>query len=184
MAQTFDNSRYVRETNSGQWKMKDNSVIVWENTKQISNYDAVLQSWFNGKTEITECIPQDSPFKCKKEMDIDVLLLREKVLDDDFSKVILCYHRKLHIKVKDDLTNIWLTLGDNDRIYIKDLLKQATWMCTLTADDYVTVKKISEHKIDKETAIRLKTGYIFSKEENDGNGNYLYGQFVAPKSGA
>ncbi len=180
MAQTFDNSRYVRETNSGQWKMKDNSVIVWENTKQISNYDAVLQSWFNGKTEITECIPQESPFKCKKSMEIDVLLLREKTLDDDFSKQILCYQKKLIVSVRDDCTNIWLTFGDDDRIYLKDLLNQSTWRCTLTTDDYVTVKKIFEKKIDRETAIKLKTGYIFAKEESDGNGNFLYGQFVKP----
>jgi len=160
--------------------MNDNGVIVWQNKKEVFSYDRILQDWFKTDTKITECTPEESDFKCKKEMDIDVLLLREKILDDDFSKVILCYHRKLQVKVKDDCTNIWLTLGDNDRVYIKDLLRQATWMCTLTTDDYVTVKKISEKKIDKETAIKLKTGYIFAKEEDDGNGNYLYGQFVKP----
>lgn len=180
MTQTLD-SRYIRETNTAQWKMREDSVIVWQNKKEVFSYDRILQDWFKTKTEITEMSPEESNFKCKKSMDIDVLLLREVMNNDEFTKQILCYHRIVHVKVRDDYPNIWLTAGDNGKVFVKDLLKQATWCCTLTTDDYVTVKKLSEHKISKEDAVKLTTGYIYAKEESDRNGTYLYGQFVAPK---
>jgi hypothetical protein len=181
MTQTLDNQdRYTRITECGQWRMKSNQIIVWEVTKETRRYDPILKDWYIKETKVSELTPEQSPFKLCKNMDVDVLLLREKVSEDDFNKVILCYDRKIAVSVKPDNPHIYLTLGDDFRVYVKDLLNQCTYRYDLGLDSLVYAKKISEKKIVKETAITLKTGYVFSKEESDGSGNYLYGQFVKP----
>jgi hypothetical protein len=183
MTQTLQNQedRYTQTSGCGLWKMKENNVIVWEVTTKTKKFDLVLRDWYIIKTEKTELSPENSPFKCKKEMDVDVLLFREKISDDDFSKQVLIYDRKMHIRVKPEFNNVWLHFNASDnRVYVKDLLNQCTYRYDLGKDNYVVSKKISEKRISKEDSCKLKTGYLFAKEELDAENNSLFGQFVKP----
>jgi hypothetical protein len=171
--------RYTRTESCGQWKLIDDK-IVWQNVTTIRKYDAILQSWIPTETKTEDLSPELSPFKMAKEFDIDVLILREKQTDDEAEKIVLIYDRKIHVAVKPDCENIWLTMSDDLRVYIKDLSRMYTYRFNLASDPQIKVKKISEKRISKEDAKLLKTGYIISKVEKIDDDTELFGQFVKP----
>ena len=174
-------SRYERTESSGQWIMKDDKSIAWQETKKTMKFDTVLRDWVETETETIEQSPQESPFKLQKEMIADVILVREK--DDDESptgKTILTYLRKMKITVRPEHVNVWLT-KENGFVFVKNLLKMFTYRQELATDELVTVSKLSEKRISKEDAIQLDTGYVFSKFEKIDGETELFGRFVKPQ---
>lgn len=174
------NSRYNRTETSGQFKMRSDKSIIWESVKTDYNFDALL-GWVKIKTEITELSPENSPFKLAKTMDANVVLLKEKNDDDSLTgKVQLYYHRKMRLSVRPEFENVWLTMGKDNRLYVKDLRRMCTYKSDLTNDELCTAKKLSEKRISQEQACKIETGYVYNKYENDGSGNELFGRYVAP----
>jgi len=180
MSQISD--RYKRTETSGQWKLKPDGTIIWQSTKEDFEYDLVLREFCKKSVVVSELTPEESPFKCQKTMDVDVCLMREK--DDDNSvsgKSMFYYVRKMRMNVKPEFENVWLCMGKTDlRVYVKDLLKMTSYRLNPISDPLVTVKKLSEKRISKEQALQLKTGYVFSIIEDNGNGEELLGMFVKP----
>lgn len=176
--------RYKKEDVIGQWRLKTDNSIVWEQTKSYYIYDIVLQSWVKDKVEKTEVSPEESPFKLAKVIDVDVLLLREKDDDDSLTgKTLMYYLRKMRISVRPDQKNVWLHLGDNKKVFVKNLLKMYTYMFNLGEDPQVTVKQIGKDKrITQEVAKNLNTGYCFSKYEKLDDETDLYGIYVKPST--
>lgn len=173
-------NRYIRTESSGQWILQDD-VIYWKKTTTTLKFDVILHDWIKTDEKVEMLTPQDSPFKLAKTMDVDVILLREKSDDESASgTTILCYLRKVNIKVKEGNPNVWLTLGDNGKVFVKDLLKMFTYCFSLMSDERVSCVKLSEKRIDTETAKTIKTGYVFSKFEKLDSDTEIYGQFVKP----
>jgi hypothetical protein len=164
--------------------MRPDKTVYWESTKIDFEYDLILHEWVKKEVVVTELSPENSPFALRKTMDVDVCLMREKEDNDSVSgKSMFYYVRKMRLTVKPEFENVWLTMGKSDnRVYVKDLLRMVTYRHDLATDEMVTAKKLSEKRISKEDALKLKTGYVFSKFEETGNGETLYGMFVKPSN--
>jgi len=177
--------RYHQTLKSGQWRMKPDKSIIWQEEVKVLEWDSVLTCWALKSVNVNELTPEESPFRCIKELDFDMLITRERDDDDSVSgKSMFYYVRKMHLKIKPDYENVWLTIGKDMRVYVKNLLTMVTYRNDLVSDEYVTARKISEKRITKEMALKLQTGYAYAKVEDDGQGNELFGRFVAPKNGA
>jgi hypothetical protein len=177
-----EQNHYERTTTSGNWALKDGE-IVWEETTTTTKFDAVLREWVKTTSETIDKTPQESPFELQKSMNIDIVLLREKETDDSpTGKIVLTYLRKLHVAVRPEFENVWLTLGDDKRVYAKDLMRMVTYRIDPSSgDELLIIKKISEKRITQDEAKQLETGYVFSKFEDVGNGEVLYGTFISPQ---
>lgn len=178
-------NRYERNDSCGSWDYADDGVtIVWRKVTKKMNYDIVLREWIVTETKTEDFSPENSPFKCAKELIADVVIIREK--DDDESitgKTILTYLRRYKIAVRNEFPNVWLTIGDSDnRVYVKDLFRMYTYRFDLMTDERVLCKKISEKRITTEEAKTVKTGYIFSKIEKIDENTELLGTYVKPRS--
>jgi hypothetical protein len=175
---------YNKISTSGTWVMDENEVIMWKETTTIHKFDPVLHDWINEQPTAKLFSPEDSPFKCVKKAPTSIIIMLEKQdLDSSTGTSIFFYERKIIFEVKSDYPNVWLTYGEDGKVYCKDLLNYVTFRLDPSNNDYVRCKKINEKRITKETAKELSktTSYIFSKQEEI-QGETIFGKFVAPKT--
>lgn len=176
-------SQYTKSSTSGNWIM-DNDIIFWRELTTLHKFDTILHTWINETPTEKRFSPEDSPFKCTKQAEADIIIMLEKEnLDSSTGKSIFFYNRKVKFAVKSDYPNIWLTLGDDKRFYFKDLLNYVTARLDPSNNDYIKCTKLSEKRITQEQAKELSktTSYIYNKME-EVNGETIFGKFVVPKS--
>jgi hypothetical protein len=179
MSQLSD--RYKQSTTSGTWRMRQSGVVYWESVKDDFEYDLIMHQFVKKQSVVSELSPEESPFKCKKEMLVDVCLMREKEdLNSVSGKSMYYYVRKMKFAVRPDFPNVWLTLGKDNRLYCKDLIHMTTYKLDPMSDLMVKVTKLSEKRISKEDALQLKTGYVFSRIEQLDDNTESLGMYVKP----
>lgn len=179
-------SQYTKVSTSGNWVMDENEVIMWKETTTMHKFDSILHNWINETSTSQLFSPENSPFKCVKKANASIIIMLEKEdLNSSTGKSIFFYERKVKFAVKPDHPNIWLTLGDDKRFYMKDLLNYVTARLDPSSNDYIKCSKLSEKRITQDEAKELSksTSYIFNKME-EVNGETIFGKFVMPKSGA
>ena len=165
--------------------MNDNGEVMWKKTTIEHKYDLILHSWTNEKPTVEYLTPENSPFKCVKSLPFSIIIMREKDDDDSSTgKSIFFYERKCLFTVKPEFKYVYLTLGDDFRVYFKDIQKYVTARLDPSQSDYVNFKVLSEKRITKDEAKELSktTNYIFNKEEIV-QGSSIFGTFVSPKNG-
>jgi len=178
-------SQYNKTSTSGNWVMDENEVIMWKETTTLHKFDPILHNWINDKPTEKLFSPEDSPFKCVKKAPTSIIIMLEKPdLDSSTGTSIFFYERKIIFEVRPDYKDVWLTYNDDGKVYCKDLKNYVTFRLDPSNNDYAKCVKVSEKRIDKETAKELSksTSYIFSKMD-EVNGDTIFGKYVASKQG-
>ena len=164
----------------GQWAMssdpKTPNEIVWKET--VIYGDSLTP-------EVRELSVESQGMR-KEIVDHPILYCREiPSLEELDAKTVLFFKQLITVRINDFPENKYkyLVVGDNGKIYFKDLNYGSATMVDLNGSEDYQVTKKKAVRITKEEATELlvgkKTGYFFGKVETDAKGNVTsYGVVV------